>query len=271
MNIEPEIQAPKMGRPSEFSQEIMAEICERMAEGKSLRQICDDDEMPNRRTIMRWVKNDDAAKKLYDAAQVDRMHWYADEIVNIAYDTSKDTITGNAGQPLCNHEWIARSRLKVDSLKFLMAKLAPRTYGDKLPETAAQMTHEAALLELEAEKPRRMEVRWMETSREIIAPIHDDDGNIINASDASALRKRIAELEERLGIREAAQQPPKLITYDPGPLPARIDPEILTRFLRMIKDTVPQADQRAPETVLDEVLSECERALQVKYSSDSGT
>jgi hypothetical protein len=269
MTVEPEIQAPKMGRPSEFSQEIMAEICERMAEGKSLRQICEDAEMPNRRTIMRWVKNDDAAKKLYDAAQVDRMHWYADEIVNIAYDTSKDTITGNAGQPLCNHEWIARSRLKVDSLKFLMAKLAPRTYGDKLPENVAEKTGDLAELMKEIDgRSRSITVGWQKVERVIVKPpLMDGAGNTLTTEEQ--LRRRIVELEERLGLREAPQGPPKLITYDPGPLPARIDPEILARFLRMIKDTVPQADQRAPETVLDEVLSECERALQEKYASDA--
>src|SRR5207249_3959510 len=129
MQVEADIQEPKKtGRPSEFTLEVMTEICERMAEGKSLREICDSDsELPARRTILRWVKNDDAAKKLYDAAQEQRMHWYADEIVTIAYDSSKDTIKGKDGQDLCNHEWINRSRLKVDSLKFLMSKLAPRT------------------------------------------------------------------------------------------------------------------------------------------------
>ena len=54
-----------------------------------------------------------------------------------------------------------------------------------------------------------------------------------------------------------------------APVTIRLDPEVLTRFLRMIKDTVPQADQRAPETVLDEVLTECENALKAKYSLDA--
>jgi hypothetical protein len=248
-----EIQEPKMGRPSEFSISTMTEICERMSEGRSLRQICEDPEMPARRTILRWVKNDDSAKKLYDAAQEQRMHWYADEIIAIAYDTTKDTIAGKDGQPLCNHEWIARSRLKVDSLKFLMAKLAPRTYGEKL--------------QLDAPTDNQVTIGWQERKIEriIIAPIRDANGSVIDTD--GALRDRIRELEEQLGLQPS--QPPKQITYDPGPLPTRIDPEVLARFLRMIKDTVPQADQRPPETVLDEVLSECERALQEKYGSDS--
>ena len=44
-----------------------------------------------------------------------------------------------------------------------------------------------------------MKISW---EREIISPIHDDDGKIINADDNAALRARIRELEERLGIKD---------------------------------------------------------------------
>jgi len=260
MTDEPEIQQPKPAGRSEFSIEVMTAICERMSDGESLREICDkDSNLPARRTILRWVKNDDAAKKIYDEAQQDRMHWYADEIVKIAYDTSSDTITGPEGERKCNHEWIARSRLKVDSLKFLMAKLAPRTYGDKLPEVDEQ---------------KRMEVTWQgqqieaqpKLTRSIISPIHDDDGNIINASDPDALCKRIAELEEQLAKRDGkSTEPPRQITYDPGPLPQRLNDAIRMRFARMIQDNIADANSRDPEQVLDEVLSACEETLRTKY------
>jgi len=267
MTDEPEIEQPKPAGLSEFSTEVLTAICERMSDGESLREICDKSpDLPSRRTILRWVKNDDAAKKIYDEAQQDRMHWYADEIVNIAYDTSNDTIKGKDGQDLCNHEWIARSRLKVDSLKFLMSKLAPRTYGDKLPEAEEQKNGDLARLMQEINGKTRTVVRW---ERDVVSPIHDDDGNIINANDNKALRKRIAELEEQLGKRDGkSTEPPRQITYDPGPLPSRIDPEVLARFLRMIKGTVPRADQRPAEQVLDEVLSACEETLRAKYGVD---
>jgi hypothetical protein len=60
-------------------------------------------------------------------------------------------------------------------------------------------------------------------------------------------------------------KPPAKIKYDPGPLPARIDPEIIARFLRMIKDTIPRADQRSPEEVLTLALDVCERALRAEF------
>jgi hypothetical protein len=59
--------------------------------------------------------------------------------------------------------------------------------------------------------------------------------------------------------------PPAQITYDPGVLPKRLDPEIMARFLRMIKDTVPRADQRSPDEVLTLALDVCERALKAEF------
>ena len=192
------------------------------------------------------------------------MDYYAEEIRTIAWDNSRDTIKREGKADLCNHEWINRSRLKVDTLKFLMAKLHPKRYGDKLPETVEQRTHEAALLELEANEPRKMVFSF---EREIIEPIFDDNGMIIPAGDGKALRKRIVELEERLGIRDGAPLPPKLLSYDPGQLPSRMDAEMSLKLVALIKENVPRADDRDPQSVLDEVLDECAKALQAKYGA----
>jgi hypothetical protein len=192
------------------------------------------------------------------------MDWYAEEILEIAWDSSKDTIPAEGKKPArCDNEWVNRSRLKVDTLKFLMAKLHPKRYGDRLPETVEQRTHEAALLELEAEKPA-LTVRW---EREIIGPIHDDNGVTINACDTTALRKRIIELEQRLGIREGAPKPPKLLTYDPGPLPKHLDADVLVRLVDTFKRSIPQDDQREPEAVLDEATDIIAKALRAHYGT----
>lgn len=258
MTVEPEIIPPadKPKRPADFTDEIFAAICDRMANGEGLRKICDDPEMPSRQTFLRWIEKDTGRQAKYQAAREALMDWYGEEILTIAWDDSKDTIEGRDGKPLCNHEWIARSRLKVDTLKFLMSKLHPKRYGDKLPEAVEQKSHEAALLELEANEPaNRMRVSWIQ--RTIITP------------EEPKLRERIKELEEQLGLRER-EEPPKLITYDPGPLPSRIEGEIAVKLAGVIKRSVPRADQRPPEEVLDEALAACEEALKAKYA-DAGT
>ncbi|MEZ0061899.1 hypothetical protein ABIF26_007442 [Bradyrhizobium elkanii] len=276
---------PKAKRPSEFTDDIFDEICDRMANGQGLRKICEDPEMPSRQTFLRWIEKDTGRQAKYQTAREALMDWYAEDIVEIAWDSSKDTIKDGKGEPKCNHEWINRSRLKVDTLKFLMAKLHPKRYGDKLPEavedrnlkisweTSDDPTNKIELVGVRSgdrldDLMKTIDGRTRSIiDREIIEPIHDDGGNIINANDCRALRRRIVQLEERLGTRSAPPQPPKLITWDPGPLPSRMDGDIVLKLVDVIKQHVPQADQRPPEEVLDEVLAECAKALQAKYSN----
>jgi hypothetical protein len=44
-----------------------------------------------------------------------------------------------------------------------------------------------------------------------------------------------------------------------------MDGQIVLKLVNVIKANVPNADQRDPEAVLDEILSECATALQAKY------
>jgi hypothetical protein len=267
IEIIPPEEKPK--RPAEFNDDIFQEACERMAGGEGLRKICEDPQMPSRQTFLRWIEKDTGRQTRYQAAREALMDWYGEEILTIAWDSSKDTIPADGKKPArCDNEWVNRSRLKVDTLKFLMAKLHPRRYGERLPETVEEKTGVAELMKAIDGRTRTLEVRW---EREIIAPIHDDHGNIISANNNAALRARIKELEERLGISDGKPLPPKLLTYDPGPLPKRVDPEILIRMTEMIKGAVPKADQRPPEEVLEEVLAVCAKALEAEYSKPASS
>ena len=110
----------KRGRPSLFTQAIADLICERMAAGESLRAICASDEMPDERTVRRWaIHNTDGFSPQYEeAVRLKAMKW-ADEVVDIA-DDNKD---------------VNRDRLRVDTRKWLLSKVLPKVYGDKLQHT----------------------------------------------------------------------------------------------------------------------------------------
>src|SRR5258708_4940911 len=199
---EPEITPPPENpkRPSEFTDDIFSVICERMTEGEGLRKICSDPDMPSRQTFLRWMEKDTGRQAQYTAAREALMDWYAEEILDIAWDSSKDTIPATKTKPArCDNEWVARSRLKVDTLKFLMAKLHPKRYGDKLPENVAQRRHEDALDELMKEIDGR--TRSVNRIERIILtpvdPIYDDLGPVINADDTAALRARIETHQRR--------------------------------------------------------------------------
>ena len=58
------------------------------------------------------------------------MDWYQEEILRIAFDDSGDLII-DGDRVMSGHHVVQRARLKVDTVKWIMAKLHPGKYGDK--------------------------------------------------------------------------------------------------------------------------------------------
>lgn len=130
--------APKRspGRPSDYSREIAQVICRQLGNGESLRQICASPGMPGKTTIMKWLESNLEFRGQYvRARELQAEHW-AEEIIEIADDSQNDFIEkeGRDGSTYeaVNFENINRSRLRVDTRKWLMARLAPKKYGDKI-------------------------------------------------------------------------------------------------------------------------------------------
>jgi hypothetical protein len=120
-----------MGRPSDYTPEIAAVICERLVEGQSLRSICKADDMPAIRAVFQWLTKHEAFAQQYAHARELQADTFADEITDIADDGSRDYIATEAGR-VVDHDHIARARLRVDARKWIAAKLKPKKYGDKL-------------------------------------------------------------------------------------------------------------------------------------------
>lgn len=114
------------------------QICALIAEGMSLRQIGALEGMPDKVTILRWLGKHEEFCTQYARAREMQMEHYADEILEIADDGTNDWMTRHLGNgetvEVPNNEHINRSRLRVDSRKWLMSKLAPKKYGDKLTQ-----------------------------------------------------------------------------------------------------------------------------------------
>jgi hypothetical protein len=127
---------PKVGRPSDYTADIATTICNRIGNGESLRKICDGNGMPSKTTVMRWLAEHKAFRDQYAQAREVQADHYLEEIVEIADDTSGDVIKGEDGAPdRQNSEFVNRSRLRVDTRKWIMARLAPKKYGDKVEHT----------------------------------------------------------------------------------------------------------------------------------------
>ena len=146
-----------MGRPSDFASAITDTICERIAGGESLRSICDDEAMPNKATVLRWLGQHEHFRDQYARAREAQADALFDEILSIADDGQNDWMErkNRDGENLGwmeNGEALRRSALRVDARKWMAAKLQPRKYGEKLGvDHSGKITlaHEDALGELE--------------------------------------------------------------------------------------------------------------------------
>lgn len=97
-----------------------------------MRSICRDPEFPEMKTIFRWLSKNQDFRQQYDTAKEMGMAAMAEELLQIADDGSNDTYVDDDGKPRVDTDVIQRSRLRVDTRKWLMSKLAPKKYGDKV-------------------------------------------------------------------------------------------------------------------------------------------
>lgn len=105
----------KHGRPTKFTQELADTICERMANGETMRSICREIDIPPS-TVIEWTMNNKSFSEQYTQARQKQADSYADMILDEAFN-SHDAQIG---------------RLRVDALKWVASKLAPKRYGDKV-------------------------------------------------------------------------------------------------------------------------------------------
>lgn len=130
----------KVGRPDIFTQDLADEVCKRIAEGKSLRSVCKDDDMPGMTTVFKWLREKEDFTKQYARATEERTEAMAEDILDISDDGTNDwmTITTKGGfeQEVPNNEVLQRSKLRVDTRKWLMAKMKPKKYGEKVDVTS---------------------------------------------------------------------------------------------------------------------------------------
>ncbi len=122
------------GRPSTYTPETAALICERLAAGESLRAICRDDGMPPESTVRGWVLDDvQGFSAQYARARDIGLDALAEETLAIA-DTPVEGVRreeSDDGYKEVREDMLGHRKLQVDTRKWLLSKLAPKKYGDK--------------------------------------------------------------------------------------------------------------------------------------------
>lgn len=123
-----------MARPTDYTEEIAGKILEGLAMGKTLNQILLDEGMPDRVTVWRWQKANEEFRNLYAQSRIEQAHYWSDEIIDISDDGSRDYKESGDKGPVVDMDHIARARLRVDTRKFLMAKIVPKIYGERIAQ-----------------------------------------------------------------------------------------------------------------------------------------
>ena len=114
-----------MGRPSIFTDELANEICERISLGRSLRSVCLDKDMPTKTTVMRWLDENEDFCDQYRRACEDRETTHFEEMLTIADEVLPETAE------------VARAKLRIDTRKWVLARMNPKKYSDKVQEDNA--------------------------------------------------------------------------------------------------------------------------------------
>jgi hypothetical protein len=118
-----------------YSEWITGEICHRMATGEALKAICRSPGMPTFQSVLRWVNEIPEFAKSYAIACDMRAQSIADEILEIADTPTTGTRTktfADGSEEITTLDQVERSKLRVDSRKWLLARLSPKRYGDRL-------------------------------------------------------------------------------------------------------------------------------------------
>lgn len=115
--------AKKVGRPHGYTEEKALEICELVADGQSINKISKMPGMPNRSTILKWFRDVPEFSTMYARAKEIGFEVLADEIIDLA-DAEVNT----------DKDQLRRHQLMIDTRKWLLAKLQPRKYGERVTQ-----------------------------------------------------------------------------------------------------------------------------------------
>lgn len=117
------------GRPSSFTQQSADLICEMIAEGKTIREICAFRDMPAWETIRRWLRDNGDFQAQYARAREQS----AEILENRVIEEAEKATDGEGAQI---------ARVRIDALKWVAGKRAPKVYGDRVvQEHEGTVTH----------------------------------------------------------------------------------------------------------------------------------
>lgn len=124
----------KTGRPTMKNQALLEEFCRRIAAGRSVANVCAEDDMPADKTVWQWLSQDKAFAEDYARAIQARAMHHADGIL----DLEQKLLNGEIPPDV--------ARVALDTRKWVASRLLPKTYGDRQTvDVAVTHTHQLHL------------------------------------------------------------------------------------------------------------------------------
>jgi len=151
--------------------EIGQAICDAIAEGETLKNLCQTrEDLPTLKIVRTWVHERPAfAAALREAERV-RLYAWEDELLIRARDDSRDRIAKDGGAQAPDPTAVARAKLQCDTLARLLKAHFPSVWGDALlvkqPEPTDH-TADLAKLPLETLEQMRDNARAAEQDAEV--------------------------------------------------------------------------------------------------------
>lgn len=119
--------------PTFYDEAIAWRIINELSAGRTLTSICRDEGMPNRTTFLDWCRKYPWLKDQYDEARIELCQFWADQIVDISDDNLMDWKKDpKTGRDVPNWDNVARARLRIETRKWLMERVVPHLYGNKV-------------------------------------------------------------------------------------------------------------------------------------------
>jgi len=112
----------KTGRPSDYLPEVAADICSLLANGESLRKVCERPGMPSKTSVFRWLAEHSEFRDQYAKATETRADAIFEEMFDIADEVAEEAAA------------VSKARLRIDTRKWALARMNPKKYGDKVSQ-----------------------------------------------------------------------------------------------------------------------------------------
>ena len=109
---------------------VFENILEGVRKGDAVRKVLSLPDMPSTKTFYKWLENEDRGKQYARACEY-RADAIFEEILNICDDKTEDYISTKSGA-VGNNAAVQRARLQVDTRKWIVSKLNPKKYSDKI-------------------------------------------------------------------------------------------------------------------------------------------